>query len=148
MVRDFSLVLVCLIIKLISVTPNLTIPYISSLFQNQNKEDIDDKCAPLRVFGSSMSGARGVFTEIQNYSKDGDDLVQKWLDDGGREYCLIDSHTREGRLKIAKYQDKGCPEWIRALSGDLAGEIWKRCGPRKKIISKQPVKSWVCSCTS
>ena len=120
--------MVRLIIKLISVRPNLTIPYVSSLFQNQNKEDIDDKCAPLRVFGSSMSGARGVFTEIQNYSKDGDDLVQKWLDDGGREYCLIDSHTREGRLKIAKYQDKGCPEWVRALSGDLAGknleEMW------------------------
>ena len=126
--RHFSLVMIRPIIKLISVTHNLTIPYISSLFQKQNKEDIDEKCVPLRVFGSSMSGARDVFTEMQDYSEDGDDWVQEWLDDGGREYCLIDSHTREGRLKIAKYQDKGCLEWIRPLSVDLAEktleEIW------------------------
>ena len=75
-----------------------------------------------------MSGAHDVFTGVHDYSDGGDAWVQRWLDDGGREYCLIDSHTREGRLKIAKYLDKGCPEWIRALSGDLAGknleEMW------------------------
>jgi hypothetical protein len=107
---------------------NLIIPYISSLFRNQNNEDIDEKCAPLRVLGGSISGEHDVFTEMQDYSEDSDDWVQQWLDDGGRDYCLLNSHTREGRLKIAKYHDKGCREWIRPLSVDLAGktleEVW------------------------
>ena len=75
-----------------------------------------------------MSGAHDVFTDVQDYSDVGDEWVQQWLDDGGRDYCLIDSHTREGRLKIAKYHDQGSPEWVCPLTGDLAGktleEVW------------------------
>jgi len=75
-----------------------------------------------------MSGAHDVFTDVQSFSDDGGEWVQQWLDDGGREYCLIDSHTREGRIKIAKYHDQGGPEWVSPLRGNLADksmeEVW------------------------
>ena len=75
-----------------------------------------------------MSGAHDVFTGVQDYSDGGDKWVQRWLDDGGRKYCLIDSHTREGRLEIAIYHDQGHTEWVKPLIGDLEGksleEVW------------------------
>lgn len=75
-----------------------------------------------------MSGAHDVFTDVQSYSDGGGEWVQQWLDDGGREYCLIDSHTRDGRIEIAKYHDQGGLDWVSPLRGNLADksleEVW------------------------